>query len=308
MKHCIFCHQQLEDDAVFCINCGKKQVKEEELSLQKNQNIQQHTSYNRQYASWCRIGREQKSLYEESAVSEKIFMEYVDHQLKRNQVAASIQYQNVVIDGREKKEYVIDFNHSRGDHPVSMILRYMKEGIYTYIQCGMYVTPPSLPEKPSKEPKYSFCSDGFFGLCVGLIILIMGVGMETAVNTLVKLTGESGSGSGGPILFILIGLGMIGWGGYLFYQFIRWFKEYKEWSRQNELWMNAWNTWKQNEYEYAVHALGLQDMMFTYEAVIQTIQDVCHKVFEKGPVSEAFSEVSDYELAKAAENLKFIDK
>ena len=25
MKHCVFCHQELENDAVFCTNCGKRQ-------------------------------------------------------------------------------------------------------------------------------------------------------------------------------------------------------------------------------------------------------------------------------------------
>ena len=374
MKHCVFCHQELENDAVFCTNCGKRQpenakVQDEGSSstVQQGQNlnagnyqtdsqnrnyqeqrqsqnrnyqeqgqfqnrnyqeqrksqnryqgeqmngqpiyqsaVRPNARYGRQYASWCRIGREQRSLYGASSVSEQEFMERVDYQLKRNHVAASIRQQQVVMDGQERKEYVVDFNEGRGDNPVSLILRYMREGIYSYVQSGLYVTPPSLPSKPEKEPKFVFKSDGVFGICAGIIVLLIGFGMANLTSALSSYT--SSSGGGGAAFLIIAGLGLVGWGGYQLFEFIRWFIAHKEWKKQSNLWNNIWNAWEKNELEYAVHEMESGYLPFVYEAVIQSIQDVCHEVFDKGPVSESFTEVNDYELVRAAKIRKDIEK
>lgn len=327
MKYCVFCHQELEDDAVFCINCGKKQpektqagghqdavypgqqqnrYQEEQINRQAAYQSagRQGSRYGRQFASWCRIGRQQKSLYEASAVSEQEFMERVDNQLKRKRVAANIRQQNVVVDGSERREYIIDFNNGRGDNPVSLILRYMKEGIYSYVQSGMYVTPPAIPVKPGKEPEFKFKSDGVFGICAGIIVLLIGFGMASLTNAISSYTNTGGGG--GAAFLIIAGLGLVGWGGYQLFEFIRWFRAHRVWKHQYDLWNRAWNAWENNEFQYAVHELDSGYMTFVYESVIQCVQDVCHEVFEKGPVSESFAEVNDYELAVVAEKRKTI--
>lgn len=369
MKYCVFCHQELEDDAVFCINCGKKQPEQADVTPDaanpgqqpggygnpeqqpggygnpgqqpggygnpgqqpggygnpgqqsggygnpgqqsgpyQGERINQQAAYQsagrqgsrygRQFASWCRIGRQQKSLYGASMVSEQEFMEKVDRQLKRKHVAASIRQQNVLVDGSERREYIIDFDHGRGDNPVALILKYMREGIYSYVQSGMYVTPPALPAKPGKEPEFKFRSDGVFGICAGLIVLLLGFGMANITSAISSVTN---SGGGGGVAFLIIaGLGLVGWGGYQLFEFIRWFRAYRVWKKQNDMWNRAWDAWENNEFIYAAHEMDVGYMTFIYEAVIQCVQDVCHEVFDQGPVSESFAEVSDHELADAA--------
>ena len=55
-----------------------------------------------------------------------------------------------------------------------------------------------------------------------------------------------------------------------------------------------------------MHEMESGYLPFVYEAVIQSIQDVCHEVFDKGPVSESFTEVNDYELVRAAKIRKIL--
>ena len=384
MKQCVFCQQVLEDDAVFCTNCGKKQPENKNISpentpvfhaeadvhsgsgtqpgygagsqaqqsynadpgvqlgygagsqAQQSYNAdpgvqpgygagsQAQQSYNagpgtqpeaafrqnapsrtnhqfgRRFASWCRIGREQKSLYEASSVSEQEFMERVERQLKKNGIAAGIRQQNIVMDGYETREYVVDFHDARGDQPVSLILKYIKEGVYSYVQSGLYIIAPILPEKPAHKPESAFRSDGVFGICAGLIILMMGAGMANITSALSQLTNSGGSGAAAPL--ILAGLGCVGWGGFQLFEFIRWFREYRVWKKQNDAWNNAWNAWRDHVLEYVMHEWKSGKLPFVYEAVIQAVQDVCHEVFFQGPVSEAFAEVSDLDLAGMVKN------
>ncbi len=45
MKYCKYCGTQLEDDAVFCVNCGAKQVEEGSQSQSENQTDSANPNY-----------------------------------------------------------------------------------------------------------------------------------------------------------------------------------------------------------------------------------------------------------------------
>ena len=238
-----------------------------------------HSASGKELWTWIRAGNNSAVLYDNKSnpdVEKDDFMDLLQKKIKDNGVPVSLHKHNVIWDGGKTstEEFMVQIQEHTLENPFSLLINFTKIGKFTFVRENMFITPPELPQAPSREvPNGS----GVLPLILGFIIMILGESMSGY--------GSSGTGSLLGLLFMAIG------GGIEFYKYYI--------KNQWKSWTAAWDLWKERNVEYTFQQVVNGKLDCIQLGISKSIQEVCEELYPQAMLSEEHSKVDQVDLEEA---------
>ena len=229
--------------------------------------------------TWIRAGNNSAVLYENKAnpgVVKNQFMNLLQKKMQENGLPISIHEQSVKWDmGKEiTEEFIVQIQDHKLENPFSLLINFIKIGKFSFVRENLFITPPNLPQQPTRKvPNIS----GIIYIVLGIVCLIIGGTFSSY-----------GSGSGGTTLGILM---LCVGGGMEFYKYyIR--NQWNEWDA-------AWERWRASKVEYTFQQVVNGELDCIQMGISKSIREVCEELYPNALVTESVSSVDQTDLEEA---------
>ena len=312
MKICRNCGAELEDDAIFCGDCGTKfenlEMKNKEPNKVKDSQIHfnvdnllvaedstkkeksktnprpvekkrnkndEYMSSNELWTSLKKKSRRFQYFNNNNAVMEDVFIKMVSEKIIENQIPAAIERKYVQWDLSKTNTadyYIKPFIDLV--NPLTCVIQFSNVGYYSFVEEKVFITPPNLPPYPDEKIKINpNDKDGSGLFMIGVLLIVVGLAMTNKSPSL-------------AICLIMIAALLLFLGFLQRNSLNKKIEHNKRCEEQRRKWDKAWEDWKNSVFLHSFQEDVNGQVSRIYDSVFASIKQVSDELFNTDKKTE----------------------
>ena len=312
MKICRNCGAELEDDAIFCGDCGTKfenlEMKNKEPNKVKDSQIHfnvdnllvaedstkkeksktnprpvekkrnkndEYMSSNELWTSLKKKSRRFQYFNNNNAVMEDVFIKMVSEKIIENQIPAAIERKYVQWD-LSKTNTAVYYIKPFIDlvNPLTCVIQFSNVGYYSFVEEKVFITPPNLPPYPDEKIKINpNDKDGSGLFMIGVLLIVVGLAMTNKSPSL-------------AICLIMIAALLLFLGFLQRNSLNKKIEHNKRCEEQRRKWDKAWEDWKNSVFLHSFQEDVNGQVSRNYDSVFASIKQVSDELFNTDKKTE----------------------
>ena len=312
MKICRNCGAELEDDAIFCGDCGTKfenlEMKNKEPNKLKDSQIHfnvdnllvaedstkkeksktnprpvekkrnkndEYMSSNELWTSLKKKSRRFQYFNNNNAVMEDEFIKMVSEKIIENQIPAAIERKYVQWD-LSKTNTAVYYIKPFIDlvNPLTCVIQFSNVGYYSFVEEKVFITPPNLPPYPDEKIKINpNDKDGSGLFMIGILLIVVGLALITVSPIL-------------TICLIMIAALLLFLGFSQSNSLNKKIEHNKRCEEQRKKWDKAWEDWENSVFLHSFQEEINGQVSRIYDSVFASIKQVSDELFNTDKKTE----------------------